>query len=251
MKHSILMILLSLFCWIIILNHAFAVKDGLVLYLPFDGDIKDASGNKNTIELKGKDRWSNGKYGKAFEFGGDTHIQVLDEKKGTFDGTPGLTIAVWVKQDTHHDNGIVVKLTSDAFWPCSYNLETWSDQLAYFDVGPDAGQYATASYPLKEWYHLAGVFDGAKGEDRIYINGKLGKANPRDEKVVPDGDRPVCIGSVSPSQYFFVGALDDLVIYNRALSEAEIRKDMEGINMSVDRQNKLSTFWGSVKKERI
>jgi len=226
----------------------FAAENGLVLYLPFNGDIKDASGNNVVGTIKGNDSWVDGKFGKAMEFDGTTYVEIPDENKGTLDGVPGLTIGIWVKQDTDHNNGIVVKLsTAGTNWPCSYNLETWSDQLAYFDVGPDAGKYATTKYPLKEWYYLVGVFDGDKGEDRIYVNGKLGSSNPRTEKVVPDGDPPVCIGCVSPGNYFFKGALDELVIYNRVLTDAEINEDMNGVIMAVDGSGKLSTTWAEIK----
>jgi beta-fructofuranosidase len=167
------------------------------------------------------------------------------------DGVSGLTIGIWVKQDTHHDNGIVVKLTTaGSAWPCSYNLETWSDQLAYFDVDKDAGAYATANYPLNEWYYLVGVFDGDKGEDRIYINGKFGKANPRVVKVVPDGKEPVYVGCVSPGTNPFKGALDELVIYNRVLTDAEISENMNGVIMAVDGSGKLSTTWSAIKNQK-
>ncbi|MEK7397035.1 MAG: LamG domain-containing protein [Candidatus Poribacteria bacterium] len=247
MNHKLLLCLFVILGLLVIMPLAFAAQVGLVLYMPFNGDIKDASGNKVQTEVKGKAAWVDGKFGKAMEFDGTTHIEIPDTTKGIFDGTPGLTIGIWVKQDTHHDNGIVVKLITGAAWPCSYNLETWSDQLAYFDVGPDAGKYATAKYPLKEWYYLVGMFDGSKGEDRIYVNGVLGSANPRVEKVVPEGDQPVLVGRVTPGSYPFKGDLDELVIYNRVLTDAEIKENMNGINMAVDKAGKLATTWSAIK----
>lgn len=229
-------------------SQAFAAGSGLVLYLPFDGDLKDHSGNENNGVIKGTEKWINGKFGKAMEFDGATYVEVPDKNNSGFDNVPGLTIEVWVKMENHHDNGIVVKLaTPDAYWPCSYNLETWSDQLAYFDVGADAGSYATANYPLNEWFHIAGVFDGNKGEDRLYVNGDLKSTNPRKEKIVPDGDLPVYIGCVAPGQLFFKGALDDLVIYSRILTQTEIMEDIKAIAASVVSKNKLVTTWAGIK----
>ncbi len=249
MKYALIFLIIITSLLLVISPKTLAVKSGLVLYLPFDGNMKDLSEQKNQCDLRGREQYTKGKFGDAFEFDGATHIEIKDTKKGIFDGISGLTIGVWVKMDNHHDNGIVVKLTSANFWPCSYNLETWSDQLAYFDVGPDSGKYATAKYPLKEWFFLVGVFDGDKGEDRIYINGKLENTNPRDLKVVPDGEFPVYIGCVAPGQYYFVGALDNLAIYNRALSDDEIKQDMNGIVMSVDSIGKLTTTWASIKHQ--
>jgi hypothetical protein len=184
------------------------------------------------------------------EFDGATYVEIPDKKNSGFDGVPGLTIEVWVKQGTHHDNGIVVKLTTAGqFWPCSYNLETWSDQLAYFGVGADTGQWAAGGYPLNEWFHLVGVFDN--GEERLYINGKLIGAVPDPSNTVPDGDLPVYVGTVDASSYPFKGVLDGLAIYSRALSDAEIQQDMNtGIVTPIESRGKLATTWATIRGQR-
>jgi hypothetical protein len=155
---------------------------------------------------------------------------------------------VWVRQETHHDNGIVVKLTAaGVFWPCSYNLETWSDQLAYFGVNAGAGGYATSSYPLDEWFHFVGVFDN--GNVHTYINGEVGSSVVEPSDTVDDGDLPVYIGCVVPDSMLFVGELDELAIYNRALTEEEIRADMnDGISAAVEAGGKLAVTWAGVKR---
>jgi hypothetical protein len=226
---------------------AFAAVEGLVLYLPFDGSIEDASGSENQAEIIGKEGWGDGKYGQAMEFDGSTYIEVPDIASGTFDGVPGLTIEVWVRQETHHDNGIVVKLTEEGvWWPCSYNLETWSDQLAYFGVNEDTGAWATTSYPLDEWFHFTGVFDN--GEERVYVNGEPGGSVDDPSNTVADGDLPVYIGCVGPGSYLFVGELDELAIYNRVLTEEEIRADMNsGISTAVEAGGKLAITWAGVR----
>lgn len=242
-----LRILIVLFLTLLSLQ-AFAVEEGLVLYLPFDGNIKDASGKGNDGNIFGNEKYIDGKLNKAMEFDGATYIEIPDKPNSGFDNVPGLTIETWVKIDAHHDNGIVVKLTSpNAFWPCSYNLETWSDGLIYFDVGADIGKYTTSDYPLGQWFHLAGVFDGNAGEDRVYVNGELKSTTARPEKIVPDGDLPVCIGSVAPGILFFKGALDDLAIYSRSLSQAEILQDMQTIMSAVKSNDKLATNWSKIK----
>ena len=225
--------------------------DGLVLYLPFNGDVMDASGNGNDGVVVGNASWVNGKFDKAMVFDGATYVEVADKPNSGLDNVPGLTIELWAKIDEHHDNGIVVKLTTAGQpWPCSYNLETWSDQLVYFDINADIGKYTTSNYPLGEWFHIAGVFDSNAGEDRLYLNGELKSTTARSEKIVPDGDLPVYIGCVTPNQYFFKGGIDDLAIYSRALSQAEIMSDMSLLAASVDNNNKASTTWAEIKAQR-
>jgi len=241
-----LVIALSLPMLLISLS-TFAAVEGLILYLPFDGSIEDASESANQSEIFGNEGWVDGKYGQAMEFDGSTYMEVADVASGAFDGVPGLTIEVWVRQETHHDNGIVVKLTAaGTFWPCSYNLETWSDQLAYFGVNEDTGAWATGSYPLDKWFHFTGVFDN--GEERTYVDGELAGTVDDPSDIVADGELPVYIGCVAPDSYLFVGDLDELAIYNRALTEEEIRADMNnGISTAVEAGGKLATTWARVR----
>ena len=243
-------VLLTLHLLLISLSASAAPPEGLVLYLPFDGDAKDSSGNENHAEIMGKESWVDGKFNQAMEFDGKTHMEVQDKADAIFDGVTGLTIEVWVSQKTHHDNGIVVKLTAAGqWWPCSYNLETWSDQLAYFGANQDTGQWATGSYPLDEWFHFAGVFDNA--EERTYVNGELAGSVPDPSDTVADGELPVYIGCVAPGSMYFIGELDELAIYNRALTTEEIQADMNfGISMAVEGAGKLTTTWAGVKAQR-
>jgi len=232
-------------------SFVFAGGDGLALYLPFDGNANDASGNGNDGVVKGTAKWVDGKFKNAMEFDGATYIEVADKPNSGFDGVSGLTIEVWVKMSAHHDNGIVVKLTvAGQSWPCCYNLETWSDKLAYFDINSDIGKYATSDYPLDKWFHLVGVFDGKAGADMIYIDGVLKSTNPRSEKTVPDSNLPVYIGCVAPGQYFFKGMLDDLAIYGRALSQQEIIQDMNAFVTPVESIGKATIKWGEIKSQR-
>ena len=235
---------------LMVLSFAFASAEDLVLYLPFDGGTEDASGNGNDGIVHGNANWVDGKHDQAMQFDGSTYVEVPDSPGSGFDGEAGLTIEVWVKMSTHHDNGIVVKLTSEGvFWPCSYNLETWSDQLAYFGVNEGAGGYATSPYPLDEWFHLAGIFDN--GEVHAYVNGELASSVNDPSNVVPDGDLPVYIGCVDPNSFFFVGELDDLAIYRRALTQEEIQRDMGSIlPAAVESTGKLISTWATIKAQR-
>lgn len=247
-NRTVIALILSLL--LIPLSAFAAPPEGLVLYLPFDGNADDASGSENHAEITGAESWVDGKFGQAMEFDGATYAAVPDEAEGIFDGVTGLTIEVWVKQFTHHDNGIVVKLTAaGTHWPCSYNLETWSDQLAYFGVNADTGAWATSAYPLDEWFHFAGVFDN--GDEHVYVNGELIASIDDPSDTVADGDEPVYIGCVEPGVYPFTGEMDELAIYNRALTTEEIQADMNsGISLAVESGGKLATTWASVKASR-
>jgi hypothetical protein len=231
-----------------------AVKADLALYLPFDenqgNEASDISGNGHVAKFMGSPKWTAGKVGSAIQFDGQSYLEIADRANSGFDAVPALTIELWAKQDTHHDNGLVVKLTTVAFWPCSYNLETWSDTNVWFGVDQDAMAIASGGYPLKEWFHLAAVFDGKTKTQYLYLNGKKVKEGPAPTGVVPDGDKPVFIGTVDASNYRFQGAIDEVAIYSRALTAAEIQSDMAGIVLAVDAKERLATLWGSLKRVR-
>jgi hypothetical protein len=80
------------------------------------------------------------------------------------------------------------------------------------------------------WYHVAGVYDATNRTMNVYLNGQLNNgalvgtipaAQPNSNQNVNVGQRPG-----SPGTFNFEGMLDDVRIYNRALSALEIQADM-------------------------
>lgn len=236
-----------LFCLIltVALIDAYAVNPDLVMYLPLDEgkgeDVADASDNGHDGTIVGNFKWLDGKYGKAVEFvAADAEVQVSDDK--ALDGMKALTIEFWVRQDTHQATGIIQK---GANWPnISYLLQPWSDQQIYFGVKDTSSRAITkpGDYPLKEWYHLAGTYDGSTL--KIYINGKEKASAPAPAEVVPDTIEPLQIGNR------LLGAIDEFVLYTRALSADEIQEDMNGKLLSVTKKGKLAACWGNIKSEK-
>ena len=230
---------------VLIVTLTLAVDPDLIMYLPMDegsGDtVKDLSSNKFEGKITGKDfKWIDGQKGKGLEFVSGTHIQIPDNK--LLDGMKTLTIEIWVRQDTHQNTNLVLKGVN---WPgLSYLLQPWGDQQVYWGVNQvDSRAIAPAgSYPLKKWYHLAAVFDG---QDLIlYIDGVEKSKAKAPVNIVPDTGEPLELGKL------FTGAIDEFVMYNRALKPAEITSDMGGVVMAVNSSKSLTTTWGSLKMNR-
>ena len=101
------------------------------------------------------------------------------------------------------------------------------------------------------WYHVVGTFDGK--EIRIYVNGKLEGKKPVDKKgpVMVWNDNNIEIGGrpdTNGGANLYQGKLDELAVYNRALTPAEVvtvrkAKDI----LSVDASSKLATKRGYLK----
>lgn len=135
------------------------------------------------------------------------------------DGKTAITVQGWVKVPLHSQSNVLrsqqpVALGSDRFSIANYTQGQGWETLV-----------ASPSPPVGTWYHLAGVFD--QGTLSIYVNGVLSGS-----RTVPftttDGARFTTwglgarpLGGATADQ-FFLGEMDDVQIYDRALSAAEI-----------------------------
>ena len=97
---------------------------------------------------------------------------------------------------------------------------------------------------MNKWYHAAGVNKGS--ELRLYIDGKeVTKATgiPSPSK---QGKEKLYIGKTGYRSATFL--LDDLAVYDRALSEAEVNEAKNGkLSTAVDPQAKLAVKWGDIR----
>lgn len=232
----------SLFCLTVFAFTTYAADPALLIYLPMDeskGDmVIDASGNGHDGKIAGNAKLVEGKYGSGMELtaAGD-EIQITDD--GKLDGMKAMTVEIWVKQDSHQATGIIQK---GANWPdMSYLLQPWSDQQIYFGVKDTTSRAITkpGDYPLSKWYHLAGTYDGKIL--KIYIDGVEKASANAPVDTIPDTDNPLQVGNR------LIGVIDDFVMYTRVLTEDEIRKDMSGVLMPVERKGKLTATWAFIK----
>ena len=118
------------------------------------------------------------------------------------------------------------------------------------------GTDATASMAVAEevvkldkWYNIVGVFDGS--EVKVYVDGEEAASVKHDDGKIVDGDGPISIGDnnegIAPD-YRFVGVIDEVAVYNRALSKNEIQqKMMSDHTLAVKSEGKLTTTWGGIK----
>ncbi|MBD3180845.1 hypothetical protein GF312_01035 [Candidatus Poribacteria bacterium] len=239
-------IYLFLFCFILFIFQSYAANDpDLIVYFPMDeidGDqVADASENGFNGTIVGDASLTEGRHGNGLELTTDAEIQIPDEGEA-LDNMQALTLAVWVRQDEHQATGIIQK--GDGWGNMSYLIQPWSDQQIYFGIMESASRAITkpGDYPVGEWYHMVGTFDGE--ELAIFINGeeKARAAAPTD--TVPDTVEPLQIGNR------MAGSLDDFVMYSRVLTVEEIKQIMEGNILPVERKGKLAGTWASVKTEK-
>ncbi len=222
----------------------------LILHLSFDelaGDVaKDLSEFGNDATFKGNPKLIDGVFGKALEFDGKTSGQIPDH--ASLDIVDGITIEFWaiVKGGEAIQSGVEKGI---AWVSGLYNLAALYNGgtiLQFFDL-PDACNDDNIGPSIQdgEWHFLAGTWDG--NDILLYIDGELEAEMPCKGELVPNND-PLFIGARGGSGRFLTGALDEIKMYNYALTKDELLKDMEEpVTLHVDAQDKLATVWARLK----
>jgi chitodextrinase len=191
--------------------------------------VADSSGNGNTGTIVGATWTNNGKYGSALSFNGSSSYVDLGNS-ASLGGTGSMTWSAWINAAASlpDDGMIVAKSDSSSGW----QLKTSQDSgPSTFGVAITSGsriqRYSNTIRALNTWYHVAGVYDASAKTLSIYVNGVLDNGAP--SGVVPasqvSSSVNANIGRRSGGLYFN-GLIDEVRIYNRALSQAEIQSDM-------------------------
>ncbi|TAH68616.1 MAG: hypothetical protein EWM47_07920 [Anaerolineaceae bacterium] len=221
-----LVICASLFNGLVIKSDAVAAEDGLVVHLKFDNDLTDSSGNFNNAECEyGKITYEDGIHGQSAVFNGKSYIEIADNDSLDLDN---MTISLWVYKTTHIKDyervPYVYKEKDEEHWSVPFRLFEFGDNIPLYylhgdDTNLDQFMLSGVSIDLRKWHLLTVTYNGS--EARIYENGILLK-----KQAVSDyTDKTLgklYIGFDEGGDYCFKGNMDDLRIYNRALSEKEI-----------------------------
>ena len=158
------------------------------------------------------------------------------------------TIAFWIKSNVEISGAAEASFVRKQFSGAGYILEFHgpSGGLCYWTNWP-AGVIAAYTIKANEWYHFAGTWDGKTAN--LYANGKLLGS----EASVATGlnTHPVHINGFGnpPNARWYDGTIDEVAIYNRALSDQEVETIMKsGVFASVTPSEKLSTTWGIIRR---
>ena len=167
--------------------------------------------------------------GSALDFdGADDVLEVPDDPALVPSGD--MTVAAWVKLDTlpsvtGEDAQFVHKRHSVAPW-YSYELqvETASDKPKFLwrnSGGTNAVELGSGALSIDTWYHIAGVVEGTAV--RLYVDGAdVGTLSPTTSGTILDSDDDLSIGAAFSGGGRLDGAVDDVRIYDRALTTAQI-----------------------------
>ena len=202
---------------------------GLVAAYNFDEgtgtSVADASGNGNTGTTSNTTWSTTGKYGKALTFNG-TNSWVTVADNASLHATNGLTLEAWVNP-TSNPSGIwqsviMKQHTGDLDYALYRSNGTGKPEGVIYTTA-ERELPGTTSMTLNTWAHLSETYDGTTM--RLYVNG-VQVASKAQTGNINVSNGVLRIGGNSIWNEYFKGMIDDVRIYNRALSAGEIQTDM-------------------------
>lgn len=180
----------------------------------------DSSGNGNDGTLVGEPNWVAGLFDNALDFDGvSDYVQVPDD--------PNLNIAegtweAWI------NFGAIPSVVGDPMNPLAKANQYWihapTDDSIQVKVGVGGLRYVATTAPAfiepDVWYHVAGTYDGETLE--LYVDGQLEDSNTVPSGDIDTTDANLAIGTWSTPADFFQGIIDEVRIWDEALSADDI-----------------------------
>jgi hypothetical protein len=217
------------------------LQEGLVGYWPFCGNANDESGNGNNGTVNGatlaEDRFGNA--GSAYSFDGvDDYVRCADA--GPL-GSSARTITYWSSSNLNSNSVNVMPVSYGSISAGGNEFDIIENLNCTFAIGVDVNLSArtiqSGLSDIQDWHQVTVSFDPNDGTDNsvinYYINGTLvqqacSTAGVSTFNINTQSDEPLTFGrwcrlqGTQSNGYQYNGLLDDITIYNRALSPEEV-----------------------------
>jgi len=183
--------------------------------------VADASGNGNDGTMMNMDPatdWVDGRFGKALDFDGANDYVVVPNSNSLNITGNAVTVAAWIK---HSSAGWHPVCDGIVQHEGQYALQINNGQPTFYVNTGSGWVYArwANTLALSTWYYVVGTYDGSG--IRIWVNG-IERASTNNSGNLSSTSNTICLGSSANGTYPFNGIIDEVRIYNRALSSDEI-----------------------------
>ena len=199
-------------------------RNGLVAHWKFDDNERDSSGSDHHGTPSETLQYVEGKLGKAAVFNGSSqYVTTRDSERWlSFGGAQAFSIEGWVKPRVGGNGGTVIsKFNGNVKGEYYLSISPDGKVIFHREVSP-WNLISTKAIPFDEFSHLVLTYDGT--EMKIYINGELDATQASSAQGI-DSITKVLIGAQLTSDSaakFFDGSLDNVKLYNRALTPEEV-----------------------------
>ena len=195
-------------------------SNGLVGYWPFNGNANDESGNGNHGTVNGAtlsaDR--NGSANSAYGFDGISNFIYSNASLPISNSS--RSISLWTKIETHTIDAGLIGWGNFSFYNyCAIGLSPTYGKTFFWTYGND--QTSNSTLNLNTWSNITVTYENSSSRAKFYINGNLDKDTILSNLATSNSI--LYFGkSLQNTSTFFNGSLDDIAIYNRALTQEEI-----------------------------
>jgi hypothetical protein len=194
------------------------------------GEVIDSSNHSNNgTAVNSANTSPTAIFGRAGSFDGSSKA-VLISDSSTLSVTSKLTMSAWFyANNSTHNGGIIGKWTTGAGIDNSYTLivgqDTGNDKFAFYleqSNNAKVGVLPTTTFTAGKWYHIVCVADGTNL--RMYVNGIDTGSSTAYDGTIKVTTKPLVIGRLrsDDSIYSFNGNIDDVALWNTALSPSAI-----------------------------
>jgi CubicO group peptidase (beta-lactamase class C family) len=184
--------------------------------------VNDNSNNGNNGTITGA-TWTMGKFDGALDFNGvDNFVSINNSQILDITGNQ-ITLSSWVNpRNTGIAGGSrIISKRTDGGGSDVYSLYIDSGKFRFRLDGTD--MISTSGFPLNQWTHVAATYDGVN--KKIYINGVLDSSQAKTDNI-DSSSRGVYLGHREAESRWFDGMIDNVRIYDTALTAQEIIEDM-------------------------
>lgn len=210
-------------------------SQSLVAYYPFNGNANDISGNANNGTVNGAtltiDRFGNANSAYYFD-GVSNYISIADNPNINIQTVQSYSISFWCKHDAQNNATYLISKYKGSFGEPSYAIGTGSagDSYSWFEFTASNGIENRGAIDLNDtnWHNITTVFKSGVSVS-IYVDGVLDISNTTTYSGSIINTRNLTIGSGSNLAQFYKGSIDNIKIYNKALTETEIKNEVNGL----------------------
>jgi len=252
--------------WHVNIAEAQFVKEGLVSWWPFDrntigddGTVEDSFGDNNGI-IEGDVEIVGGRVGECLKFDTVDDFVTIEHSDSVDIGEGEYSVEAWIKAPTQPAGWWLhtIYAKGGTNWKAGYLIAVRGDKdaagMGGFGVlvsreGGGTETYTDENVDDDEWHHVVGVFSRSSGEIKAYIDGKLEQAVAADKTIDLSTPAEARIGRSSQQSSdadWYSGCIDEVRLYNKALSDEEIRQNYYK-GAAVFPTEKLSIAWGRIK----